>query len=160
MRYMMAVETPVGEIWLVQEGDALVLLSLPGEGVPSGEIGETPLLAEAAAQIRDFFEGRRAEFDLPLDARGTPFQKAVWVELQRIPAGETRSYRDVAKAVGRPGASRAVGSANHRNPLPLLIPCHRVIGAGGELVGYGGGLPVKQRLLELEAEFYRPGARS
>ena len=103
-------------------------------------------------QLREYFEGKRTEFDLLLHPKGTPFQKAVWKALMKIPYGETRSYGDVAKAVGRPTAVRAVGLANGRNPLPIVVPCHRVIGASGKLVGYGGGLPVKQALLDRERE--------
>ena len=94
--------------------------------------------------------GERRSFDLPLAPAGTPFQRAVWAELRRIPYGETRSYAQIAAGIGKPGAARAVGQANHRNPLPVFIPCHRVIGASGKLSGYGGGLELKQKLLELE----------
>ena len=155
MKTVMRVETPVGEMWLAQQGDALAELRLPGERAPEGEIGQTPLLLEAARQLREYFEGTRAAFELPLNPEGTAFQKAVWAELMKIPAGETRTYGDIARAIKKPNASRAVGSANHHNPLPVVIPCHRVIGSGGALVGYGGGLPLKRELLELEERFYR-----
>lgn len=155
MKTVMRVETPVGEMWLAQQGDALAELRLPGERAPEGEIGQTPLLLEAARQLREYFEGTRAAFELPLNPEGTAFQKAVWAELMKIPAGETRTYGDIARAIKKPNASRAVGSANHHNPLPVFIPCHRVIGSGGALVGYGGGLPLKRELLELEERFYR-----
>lgn len=155
MKTVMRVETPVGEMWLAQQGDALAELRLPGERAPEGEIGQTPLLMEAARQLREYFEGARAAFELPLNPEGTAFQKAVWAELMKIPAGETRTYGDIARAIKKPNASRAVGSANHHNPLPVFIPCHRVIGSGGALVGYGGGLPLKRELLELEERFYR-----
>lgn len=155
MRYVSRLTTPVGEIRLAEEDGALVALRLPGEAAPEGEIRETPLLLEAAAQILAYFDGKRASFDLPLRPDGTAFRRAVWGALQKIPAGETRSYGDIARAVGKPGAARAVGSANHANPLPILIPCHRVIGANGTMVGYGGGLPLKEKLLALEVRFYR-----
>jgi methylated-DNA-[protein]-cysteine S-methyltransferase len=103
-------------------------------------------------QVREYFQGKRTVFDLRLHLKGTPFQKEVWKALSEIPYGETRTYGDIAKAVGRPAAVRAVGLANARNPLPIVVPCHRVIGAGGKLVGYGGGLPVKQALLDRERE--------
>ena len=109
-----------------------------------------PLLAEAVRQLRAYFAGSLRSFDLPLDLVGTEFQRRVWIELTRIPYGETRSYRDVARAIGAPNAVRAVGAANGANPVPIVVPCHRVIGAGGKLVGYGGGLPLKRRLLALE----------
>ena len=105
----------------------------------------------AAAQLRDYFSGRRRSFDLPLDPQGTEFQRRVWKALSEIPYGETRSYRDIAAAVGLPRAVRAVGAANGRNPLPVVVPCHRVIGVDGKLVGYAGGLRLKKLLLELEA---------
>ncbi|HZT32056.1 MAG TPA: methylated-DNA--[protein]-cysteine S-methyltransferase [Bryobacteraceae bacterium] len=110
------------------------------------------LLREAARQLQAYFDGRLAVFNLPLEMEGTPFQRRVWAELVEIPYGETRSYAEVAAAIGAPRAVRAVGAANGRNPAPIVVPCHRVIGAGGKLVGYGGGLALKRRLLDLEAE--------
>lgn len=155
MRYVLRVDLPVGEMWLVQDGDALVELRLPGDAAPEGEHAETPLLREAALQLAEYFEGKRALFGLPLKPEGTEFRRAVWAALLDIPAGRTASYGDIALAIGKPQASRAVGSANHANPLPVFIPCHRVIGSGGALVGYGGGLDLKQKLLELEARYYK-----
>ncbi|MGA2269638.1 MAG: methylated-DNA--[protein]-cysteine S-methyltransferase [Bryobacteraceae bacterium] len=108
------------------------------------------LLLEAARQLRAYFAGELREFRLPLDLEGTEFQKRVWRQVQAIPYGETRSYLQIATALGSPGAVRAVGAANGANPVPIVIPCHRVIGAKGKLVGYGGGLALKKRLLELE----------
>lgn len=111
----------------------------------------TKLLREAAQQLEAWLTGQSRSFDLPLSPEGTPFQREVWQALRSIPYGETRSYKDVAAAIGRPRAYRAVGNANNRNPLPIIIPCHRVIGADGSLVGYGGGLWLKSVLLRLEA---------
>jgi methylated-DNA-[protein]-cysteine S-methyltransferase len=111
---------------------------------------ETPLIKKAAAQIDEYLTGKRKKFTLPLVMHGTEFQTAVWRALQDIPYGETRSYKEIAAAIGRPKAVRAVGMANNRNPISIIVPCHRVIGHDGSLVGYGGGLPLKQRLLELE----------
>jgi len=111
---------------------------------------ETPLIQKAAAQIKEYFEGKRTQFKLPLVMHGTEFQMAVWQALQKIPYGETRSYKEIAASIGRPKAVRAVGMANNRNPISIIVPCHRVIGHDGKLVGYGGGLPLKQHLLELE----------
>jgi methylated-DNA-[protein]-cysteine S-methyltransferase len=108
------------------------------------------LLKETTRQLRSYFAGDLRHFDLPLDMHGTPFQKRVWEELLRIPYGETRSYMQVAVAAGAPHAVRAVGAANGANPVPIVVPCHRVIGSSGKLTGYGGGLPLKKRLLELE----------
>jgi methylated-DNA-[protein]-cysteine S-methyltransferase len=122
-------------------------LTAPVEGEPDGD---APLLKETARQLRAYFAGTLREFSLPLDPRGTPFQRRVWLQLLSIPYGETRSYAQVAATLGSPLSVRAVGTANGANPIPIVIPCHRVIGAGGKLVGYGGGLPLKKRLLELE----------
>ena len=121
------------------------------EGPGSGrEDRRHPVLREAERQLRAYFAGELRQFDLPLEPAGTPFQQRVWTELLRIPYGETRSYMEVARSIGAPAAVRAVGAANGANPLPIVVPCHRVIGAGGKLVGYGGGLPLKRRLLALE----------
>jgi methylated-DNA-[protein]-cysteine S-methyltransferase len=109
-----------------------------------------PILAEVARQLVAYFEGKLRVFELPLDPQGTEFQKRVWRHLEGIPFGETRSYRQVAEAIGASPAVRAVGAANGANPIPIVIPCHRVIGANGKLTGYGGGLPLKKQLLELE----------
>ena len=109
-----------------------------------------PLLMEAARQLQAYFAGQLREFQLPLDVQGTDFQKRVWGQVVAIPYGETRSYLQISTALGSPGAVRAVGAANGANPVPIVVPCHRVIGAKGSLVGYGGGLAMKKRLLELE----------
>lgn len=110
----------------------------------------TPLLKEAFNQIEEYFAGKRFNFDLPLKAKGTEFQKQVWNELSKISYGETRSYKDIAIAIGNPKASRAIGMANNKNPLAIVVPCHRVIGSNGTLTGYAGGLGVKEKLLYLE----------
>jgi O-6-methylguanine DNA methyltransferase len=122
---------------------------------PFPDLAEPPttdsaVLVEAHRQLEAYFAGRLRNFDLPLDLQGTPFQLSVWRRLVDIPYGETRSYRDIAAAIGKPTAVRAVGAANGANPVAIVVPCHRVIGANGKLVGYGGGLHWKQRLLELE----------
>ncbi|HXB69681.1 MAG TPA: methylated-DNA--[protein]-cysteine S-methyltransferase [Candidatus Acidoferrales bacterium] len=122
-----------------------------GEGVPDAvQNPENCLLAETCAQLRAYFAGQLREFRVPLDMQGTGFQLQVWRQLGIIPYGETRSYLQIAAAIGSPAAVRAVGAANGANPIPIIVPCHRVIGASGKLVGYGGGLPLKKRLLELE----------
>jgi methylated-DNA-[protein]-cysteine S-methyltransferase len=128
----------------------LTAIRFHADGKTDSEAKTSPLLLEAASQIRAYFDGRLRVFDLPLDPSGTDFQRRVWAELQNIPFGETRSYRDIACALGSPNYVRAVGAANGANPLPIVIPCHRVIGASGDLVGYGGGLELKKRLLEIE----------
>jgi O-6-methylguanine DNA methyltransferase len=114
-------------------------------------VSADPLLLDAACQLRAYFAGERRDFELPLAARGTPFQREVWAAVAAIPYGETAAYAQIAAAVGRPSACRAVGAANGRNPLPVIVPCHRVIGAAGALTGYGGGLDRKRSLLDLEA---------
>lgn len=119
--------------------------------LPGCESVSNPLLRQAVEQLRAYFAGELRDFDLALDIQGTPFQKRVWAELRNIPYGETRSYSDVANAIGAPKAVRATGAANGRNPIPIVVPCHRVIGADGSLTGYGGGLPLKRFLLDLEA---------
>ena len=121
-----------------------------GSSVPEGVVADLSANQKTVEQLTEYFEGRRTCFDLPLDVEGTPFQKAVWNELLRIPYGETRSYGDIAKAIGRPGAARAVGMANHDNPLAVVIPCHRVVGRDGSLTGYAGGLHLKAQLLSIE----------
>ena len=124
-----------------------------GGDVPVGAQGverAVPVLVEGIRQLQAYFRGGLREFDLPLEILGTPFQVAVWRQLLTIPFGETRSYLQVAQSVGRPAAVRAVGAANGANPIAIVVPCHRVIGASGKLVGYGGGLPLKKRLLALE----------
>ncbi len=121
-------------------------------------IKETDLLKEAAAQLNEYFNGVRKSFKLPLSPAGTSFQMAVWNALLEIPYGETRSYGNIAMAVGKPKASRAVGMACNRNKIAILIPCHRVIGADGKLVGFGGGIGVKQKLLDIEGYCRKPGS--
>jgi methylated-DNA-[protein]-cysteine S-methyltransferase len=122
--------------------------TVPADAEPA--IGPVPVLVEAALQLFAYFRGELREFDLPLDLQGTDFQRRVWRQLQTIPFGQTRSYTQMAQAIGSPHSVRAVGAANGANPIAIVVPCHRVIGASGKLVGYGGGLPLKKRLLELE----------
>ena len=149
MAQWLVLPSPVGELTLVEENGALTGLSF-GPGCLLGEKGPSPLLEEAARQLQEYFAGCRREFSLPLAPRGTEFQRQVWHALEGIPYGETRTYGEIARAIGKSKACRAVGMANHRNPLSILVPCHRVVGADGSLTGYGGGLEAKQFLLELE----------
>jgi len=153
MKYYFYYETPIGWITLEENGEGITGLSF-GKAVPKngGNLEETPLLANAAAQLEEYFQGKRRDFELKLIPKGTPFQVGVWQALQEIPYGETRSYKEIAQGVGSGKGFRAVGMANNRNPIPIFIPCHRVIGANGSLVGYGGGLPVKVHLLDLEKD--------
>jgi len=153
-------DTPLGTFVLAASDRGLCRLLLPGEADSPGWFdrhfggpaspGWNPALRRAASQLEQFLAGERRKFDLDLDLRGTPFQMDVWTRLRTIPFGETRSYAQVAAGIGRPGSSRAVGTATGRNPIPVVVPCHRVIGSNGSLVGYAGGLDLKRRLLELE----------
>ncbi len=143
-------DTPVGQMALAGEGDAISRLYLPGLPLPRLASRETPLLARGREELLEYLAGARRDFDLPLAPQGTPFQQRVWAALREIPYGQTRSYRELALAAGSPRGYRAVGMANHRNPIPILIPCHRVVGADGSLTGYAGGLELKRKLLELE----------
>ena len=144
-------ETDIGNIGIAEENNFITDLYFGNITAPKdAAIQETPLLIEAALQLVDYFTGKRKGFDLPLAPKGTDFQKAVWEALQQIPYGETRSYGEVAKSINNFKAARAVGMANNKNPIALFIPCHRVIGANGKLVGYAGGLDVKEHLLNLE----------
>ncbi|MGO4882544.1 MAG: methylated-DNA--[protein]-cysteine S-methyltransferase [Bryobacteraceae bacterium] len=126
-----------------------------GAELPGRVCDSNPFLRQAVEQLCAYFAGELRDFDLTLDMQGTQFQKRVWAELLKIPYGETCSYSFIANAIGAPKAVRAVGSANGRNPIPIVVPCHRVIGAGGSLTGYGGGLPLKRFLLDLEARHSR-----
>lgn len=148
----MIVKTPIGPLTLVGSETALVFVHLPTseDAPPAAPEGTSPLLERAATQLREYFAGERLEFDIPLAPNGTQFQRLVWDALLAIPFGVSCSYGELAKAIGRPAASRAVGAANGRNPIAIIIPCHRVIGANGTLTGYGGGLPTKQWLLAHE----------
>ncbi|AIR90794.1 methylated-DNA--[protein]-cysteine S-methyltransferase [Pseudomonas cremoricolorata] len=149
-------DSPVGTLTLVARGDCLAAVLWENERENRVRLGELqrddqhPLLQETARQLGDYFAGRRQRFELPLDFQGTEFQREVWAALLTIPFGETRSYAQIAQQIGRPQAVRAVGAANGRNPISIIAPCHRVIGASGSLTGFAGGLPVKQHLLSLE----------
>jgi len=146
------VESPLGTLRLVAADGALIGIWLPGRpgAPPAAAAGGDSVLEEARAQLDQYFAGRRRTFDLPLAPRGTAFQRAVWAALLDIPFGETRSYGGLARSLGRPSAARAVGAANGANPLPIVVPCHRVIGADGSLTGYAGGEERKRWLLRHE----------
>lgn len=148
--------SPVGTLRLVATDAALVAVLWADE--PAGRVpvdahdtgADNPILREARRQLQDYFAGQRRTFDLPLDFRGTAFQRRVWSALLTIPYGETRSYGEIARGIGSPDASRAVGAANGRNPISIIAPCHRVIGQNGSLTGFGGGIENKAFLLDLE----------
>ena len=141
--------TPVGTICIEADETAVLALYLK-EADNTAECMENTIIRKTHQELLEYFAGKRKKFTVPVNAKGTAFQKAVWNVLLDIPYGETRSYKEIAKAVGNPKACRAVGGANHQNPIMILIPCHRVIGANGSLTGYAGGLSVKEKLLALE----------
>jgi methylated-DNA-[protein]-cysteine S-methyltransferase len=149
--YWTTVESPVGELLLTSDGTSLTrLLFAPFEVDPTWSEAPCDVLDAAAAQLKEYFAGDRTSFDLPLEPAGTPFQRTVWLALRDIPYAETINYGQLATRVGNRNASRAVGLANGRNPISIVVPCHRVIGANGSLTGYGGGLDRKRLLLDLE----------
>lgn len=164
MKHKCYLQTPIGVICIEEEGEAVTALyidRMQEEGdhtdEPDGKMcfledPETDLLKKAGIQLMEYFQGKRKEFSLPLMPEGTAFQKKVWQALSTIPYGETRSYGQIAAQIKNPKASRAVGGANHKNPIMIFIPCHRVIGADGSLVGFGGGLRAKRYMLDLEKE--------
>jgi methylated-DNA-[protein]-cysteine S-methyltransferase len=150
-------KSPVGKLKLVASSNTLIAVLWEQERPNRVKLGtmnfdpQHPILLEAERQISEYFAGERIRFDLPLHLEGTEFQKRVWQALREIPFGKTKSYLDLARAVGSPEASRAVGAANGKNPLSIVVPCHRVVGAGGALTGFAGGLETKAALLTLEA---------
>jgi methylated-DNA-[protein]-cysteine S-methyltransferase len=147
----MPYDTTIGRLVLECDGDVLIGLWLPNERRHARNDADDvpPVLKEAASQLDEYFAGERTDFDVPMELDGTDFQREVWTELARIPYGETISYGELARRVGRPSAPRAVGQANGRNPIPVIVPCHRVLASNG-IGGYGGGLKVKRALLAVE----------
>lgn len=150
-------ESPIGTLLIAGDDEAVRRIEFPksgkaGKAEPEWVESKRGPVGEAVRQLREYFAGKRTDFDLPLAPEGTSFQREVWRKLQEIPYGETISYGELAKRVGNAKASRAVGAANGQNPIPIVIPCHRVIGANGKLTGFGGGLPTKEALLTLEAK--------
>ena len=155
-RFFHQVSTDLGQFGLVASETELTHLFFDGETPRFDTTGQaTPLLRQAAAELQQYLSGKRQQFTVPLDPAGTEFFRRAWQALIAIPYGETRSYQQIAAMVGNAKACRAVGLANNRNPLPIFIPCHRVIGANQKLTGYRGGLPLKQTLLELEQRHAR-----
>lgn len=152
MKNLIRYESPIGRISIADDGETItdIFFGKPGSLQTRFKDKETELNGLAQQQLEEYFQGIRTAFDLPLHLHGTPFQISVWEALRRIPYGETRSYRDIAEEIGNPNSYRAVGLANNKNPISVVIPCHRVIGANGDMIGYGGGLNKKRRLLELE----------
>ena len=163
MAYVKYIETKLGKIGIVEEDSKIVKVIIVNENNKKSKDKEdskndyenyqekdTELLLEAKKELEEYFEGKRKEFDLPLEQEGTEFQKRVWNALEKIPYGETRTYKEVAKMIGNEKASRAVGMANNKNNIPIIVPCHRVIGSNGKLIGYALGLDMKKYLLDLE----------
>jgi methylated-DNA-[protein]-cysteine S-methyltransferase len=150
-----AIDSPLGDLRLFAQANELVGIYLPGQPAPVAAAGTCEVFARATDQLAEYFAGTRRVFDLPLAPHGTEFQQRVWRALRAITYGETRTYGELALSLGRPSAARAVGAANGKNPLSIVVPCHRVIGATGALTGYAGGMAAKQWLLDHE----RDGAR-
>jgi len=148
MRYAV-MSTPVGPITVASTDKGLASVHF-GNEIPRHAVMDAEANRTFTQQIDEYFQGRRTAFDFPLDLSGTPFQVSVWHELLKIPYGQTRSYGEIARNLGKPGASRAVGMANHENHIAIVVPCHRVVGHNGSLTGYAGGLQIKQQLLSLE----------
>lgn len=154
MVYAFSYSTPLGDIVIVENGSSIVRISF-GNCIPrDADHSETPLLKKAYIQIYEYLEGNRREFTFPTETSGTSFQMSVWDALKRIPYGETRSYKEIAIRIGNANASRAVGMACNKNPLPIVVPCHRVIGSNGKSTGYAGGVEIKEALLSLEGSIY------
>lgn len=154
MKNMIYYKSPIGNLIIMEEENAIIKLCFKEQkitNIKDIQEFETPLLKKAKKQLEEYFEGKRKKFDLALRLNGTSFQNKVWKALLNIPYAKTCSYKDIAKNIGNENASRAVGNANNKNPLPIFIPCHRVIGSNGKLIGYAGGLDIK-KLLELERE--------
>ena len=144
-------ETKIGHLGIAEENQCLTHLFFHQKKTPADAVEKwTPLLRRVANEIMEYLNGKRKTFDVPIKLSGTDFQLSVWNALLTIPYGETRSYREIAEQIGNAKACRAVGMANHWNPIVIIVPCHRVIGADGSLTGFGGGLPLKQQLLEIE----------
>lgn len=143
----LSMDSPIGILTLVGTGESLTSIRFGAVGCA---FNPSPLLLRAVTELREYFAGTRREFDIPIAPEGTDFQRQVWAALCSIPYGETRSYGEIAAQVGNPRAARAVGLANNKNPIPIIVPCHRVIGADGSMTGYAGGLEAKELLLKLE----------
>lgn len=154
--YRTKVDSPIGDILIAGDDDAIAMLGRISEGDPGGEwapVDRFGAIKEAAQQLDAYWAGELFDFDLPLAPQGTPFQHKVWGALRAIPYGTTATYGEIARSIGSPTACRAVGAANGRNPIAIVVPCHRVIGANGKLTGYAGGLDMKEQLLGHERRF-------
>ena len=150
LKFEFSYQTPIGRLWIAEENGKIVKISTQGNITEN--YTESYLIKKAFRQLSEYFQKKRRNFDLPIKTEGTEFQKRVWQELVKIPYGETRSYGEIACRIGLPGAARAVGGANNKNKILIVVPCHRVIGADGSLVGFAAGIKIKKYLLELESE--------
>lgn len=150
MKYVKYTNTKIGNMAIIEEDNKIIAIEINQEIRENIMQKETPLLKETGKQLLEYLEGKRKNFTVPLNPKGTKFMQEVWTALQEIPYGETRTYGQIAQRIGKPKAARAVGMANHRNPIPIIIPCHRVIGSNGKLVGYALGMKMKKFLLTLE----------
>lgn len=151
MKNVFFYDTKVGKLAIMDNGSEITNIEIAEEeNICNYNVCETELIKNASKQLFEYFDGKRREFDLPLNPKGTEFQNKVWKELCEIPFGEIRSYKQVAENIGNPNGSRAVGGANNKNPIMIVIPCHRVVGSNGSLVGYAGGLHIKEALLSIE----------
>lgn len=148
--YKKIINSPVGKIEIIEENEKIIELNIYNEKKNNIIEKDTKLLLETQKQLKEYFEGKRTKFEIPLNPKGTEFMKKVWKELLNIPYGEVRTYKETAEKIGNSKASRAVGMANNKNPIPIIIPCHRVIGSNNKLVGYALGLDMKKYLLDLE----------
>ncbi len=144
-------DTEYGKFQVVCDAEEVIAINIVNENTEILKVKECELCSQVYKELLEYFKGKRKSFDFKISMRGTDFQKTVWKELIKIPYGETRSYKEVAEAIGKPKACRAVGMANNRNPLVIVVPCHRVIGSNGSLTGYYGGLDMKNKLLKLES---------
>ena len=142
--------TSLGKITIVEENQQIIQISFGENKLENVQTQQTQLIKQKYEQITQYLEGKRKEFNVPINPKGTPFQQKVWKALLTIPYGKTSSYQEIAQKIGNPKGSRAVGMANHNNPIAIIIPCHRVIGKNGKLVGYAGGITIKEKLLKLE----------
>ena len=150
MKYVKYTNTKIGNMAIIEEYNKIIAIEI-NQPIKEDIIQkDTPLLKETEKQLLEYLEGKRKLFDVPLNPKGTKFMKEVWTALQEIPYGETKTYGQIAQRIGKPKAARAIGMANHRNPIPIIIPCHRVIGSNGKLVGYALGMEKKEFLLMLE----------
>jgi len=143
-------KTPIGRLQIFSDSEYITRISFFEKKMQGAIEKETPLIKRMYSELEEYFAGKRKSFDVPVKPEGTSFQQSTWDALLKIPHGETRSYKQIAEMIGKPAACRAVGMANNRNPIPIVIPCHRVVGANGDLTGYAGGLEVKRKLLGLE----------